>query len=424
SSERCHSGAIYRDGILFSRVSFKLPAITNIEYIETANASHFVVNLPKSLTADIDLSRTQVFTDSNLWAVPIFKAHARYLSKIFPRELFLKSTPAQRLFQLTSFFIFHNVPLAILGQIIPEDEWPLPFLGKGGELELTPWHKIKTNTIYRSPDPLSNKLAHLMDNLLKSGNIPEPLSKWQGHPSLINFSTWGTGGESKIKAAITEFVRWPLGTSHKFAGIHFLSPPWNGNPPLLQEVWNPKENSDLHSINTDVKQIFEQISEDKGDIEVLIEPLFLQRLFEIIGFRRFDLRITNFPSPFSDSFAYGNEALNIRHPTVKALIRLAAKTILLKMSESERGLQYNQLEYLIRDILLGLPGGVGTHNYSEWEKSMSDLWTLANSMKLIDSMEIVKLLPKLDDFVPGSFKSFLDIKVSEGWNESFGNVLE
>ncbi len=423
SSERCHSGTIYRDGILFSRVYFKLPAVTNIEYIETANASHLVVNLPKSLTADIDLSRMQVLTDSNLWAVPIFKAHARYLSKIFPKE-FLKLTPAQRLFQLASFFIFHNVPLTILGQIIPEDEWPLPFLGKGGELKLTLWREIKTNPIYRSPDPLSDKLAHLMDNLFKSCNIPEPLNKWQGPPSLINFSTWGTGGESKIKAAITEFVRWPLGTSHNFAGIRFLSPPWSGNPPLLQEVWNPKENSDLHSINTDMKQIFEQISEDKGDIEVLVEPLFLQRLFEIIGLKGIDLRITNFPSPFNDSFAYGNDALNIRHPTVKTLIRLAAKAILLKMSGDEWGLQYSQLEYLIRDVLLGLPGGVGTHNYSEWEKSMSDLWILAKSMKSIDLMKIETLIPKLEEFVPGSFESFLSIKVRENWNEHFGKILE
>ncbi len=53
---------------------------------------------------------------------------------------------------------------------------------------------------------------------------------------------------------------------------------------------------------------------------------------------------------------------------------------------------------------------------------MRDLWSLANKMQLADQIETDILTPKLEEFVPGSFKRFLSIDVRENWDKPFGEV--
>jgi hypothetical protein len=420
-TESYRGNAIYRDGILIPRASFKLPATTKVEYIHPASACRLVINLPKSRAKDLDLARTQILTDSDQWAAPIFDAHARVLSEKYAQEL-SQLPAAQRLFQLASFMVFHNVSLDRLIQILPQDEWPLPFLSQGGNLVLKLWKEVKNDSISPSPEPLSTKLAGLIKNLLKDGHPPEPLSHWRGPLSLIDFATWGgTEGESKILNAILEFVRFPLGRSHQLGSVGFLSPPWSGDPPLLQEIWFPREHFRIFS-NSDVERILNQIADDLAG--TLIEEFaFQEYLFELFGIKGFRVKIARFPSPFDSYFAYGNEALNLHHRTTQALIYLTAKAVLLGIHKSLPLPQYRVLDYLLKRALLNLPGGVSGQEYSEWASLMNDLWSLANKIHLADKIEIRNLTPKQEEFVPGSLRRFLSVYVRENWDKPFGEVL-
>jgi len=319
--------------------------------------------------------------------------------------------------------VFHNVSLDRLTRIISQDEWPLPFLGQGGNLVLKLWKEVKHGPISQSPEPLSTKLASLIRDLLKDGQPPEPLSCWQGPLSLLDFATWGgTEGESKIITAILEFVRYPLGRSHQFGGIRFLSPPWDGDPPLLQEIWLPREHFQTFS-HDDIERILDQLSKGPKGVHIIEEVAFQECIFELLGIKGSRVMMASFPSPFGGYFAYGNEALNLQHPITQALICLTAKVLLLGIRKSLPISQYRNLEYLLRGVFLGLPGGVVEHKYSEWANIMRDLWSLANKMQLADQIETDSLTPKLEEFVPGSLKRFLSIDVRENWDKPFGEVL-
>lgn len=420
--ERCSCSAIYRDGILLSKASFILPARTKIGYIEPARASRLVVNVPKSRAENVDLARNLVITDSKKWASPIFEAQRRVLANRYSREDFYGLTPAQQLFQLASFMLFHNVSADMLSYIFPRESWPLPFLEQGGRLTFKRWAEVEQDMINRSPEPLSAKLASLIGDILKDGQPPEPLNHWEGPLSIVDFATWGgTVGDSSIISGILEFVRLPLETSHHFGSVRFLSPPWEGFPPLLQEIWHPGR----HSLSEDeIEETLELVAKEPTHAIYAEEELIQRKVFELIGIKHLHLKMVRFPPPFEKSFAYGNVALNLEHPVVKALICLIARLTLPKTQKSFQISQRKQIEYVIRRVFLSLPGGVSGETYEEWKNLTMDLWSLANQMKLTRDLEVDSLTTQFEEFVPGSDKSFLSTKIRERWNKPFGKELE
>jgi len=420
--ERCNCSAIYRDGILLPKASFILPAPTKIGYIEPAKACRLVVNLPKSRAEDVDLARNLVITDSKEWASPIFEAQVHVLASRYSSEEFCRLSPAQQLFQLASIMLFHNVSADGLSHIFPRDSWPLPFLEQGGRLAFKRWAEVKQDVINRSPEPLSTKLAGLIGTILKDGQPPEPLTHWEGLSSVVDFATWGGSvGDSSIISGILEFVRLPLETSHHFGGVRFLSPPWEGPPPLLQEIWHPGRRS---LSQNDIEEILTRIDKNPANAVYAEEEFIQQKLCELIGIKHFDLRMTRFPSPFNKFFAYGNVALNLEHPIVKALISLTVRLILQGMQERSQFPQRKQIQYAFRRVFLGLPGGVSGETYEEWKNLTIDLWSLASQMNLTSDLEVDSLTAQFEEFVPGSHERFLSTKIRERWNKPFGRELK
>lgn len=421
-SERCSCNAIYRDGILLPQASFTLPARTKISYVTPARASKLIVNLPKSRAKNVDLARNLVITDSEEWATPIFEAHGQALARKYSGEDFYRLPPGQQLFHLTSFMLFHNVSTEMLTCIFPQDDWPLPFLEQGGQLSFKRWGEMKQHTINQTPEPLSYILARLMRKILKDEELPKPLMHWSGPPSIIDFATWGGSvGDSSVISGILEFVRLPLGTSHCFGGIRFLSPPWEGSPPLLQEIWCPGRRCLSEG---EIGGIIKQIAEDSAHAVYAEEETIQQKLYELIGIKHSDiLRMTRFPSPFEKAFAYGNVALNLENPMARALICLAARLVAPEIQENYQPMQRKQIQWALRTVFLGLPGGLARNTYQEWKNSATELWSMARQMKLTAGLEVDNPTPQLEDFVPGSHQRFLHIKVQEGWNKPFGQEL-
>ena len=83
--------------------------------------------------------------------------------------------------------------------------------------------------------------------------------------------------------------------------------------------------------------------------------------------------MARFPSPFEKAFAYGNAAINLENPIVKALICLAARSIAAETQTSCPPMQRKQIQYALRTVFLDLPGGVSGKTYEEWKNLTVDL---------------------------------------------------
>jgi hypothetical protein len=413
------SNAIYRDGILLSKASFNFPASTNIEYIESADASQLVINIPKSRTEHLDLARTKVIGSGNSWAGPIFEAHLQCLSRKYFKEL-IDLPPQDRLAQLARFVVFHNVSVNRLWNIFPREYWPLPFLENGGEIQIKLWPEVANSDILVAPEPLTRILNVSMHNLFNNEQSETILANWLGGQCLVDFATWSHTSET-LKA-ILEFVRWPLGTTHQFSGVRFLSPPWKGNPPLLQEVWSPME-VDNEPSNKKIEQILIKAIEYPVGIKGVERVLLFKRMSEFLGMNRYSAKIAQFPKPFDKYFAYENDVINLGHPATQALIRLTAKIILSIKQKQATISNIKNLDYMLHAVFHGMPSHLRSdRTYEDWERDYRDLWHMLKEIKLVDITDIGNP-PTAEEFVPGS-RDFLDIKVRDDWNEPFGDILK
>jgi hypothetical protein len=174
---------------------------------------------------------------------------------------------------------------------------------------------------------------------------------------------------------------------------------------------------------SDIEGILDQISKDPAGVHIIEGIAIQEYIFERLGIRGFRVKVATFPSPFDGYFAYGDEVLNLQHPITQALMCLTAKVVLSGIRKSLPPPQYRSLEYLLNKAFLYLPGGILAHKYSEWASIMRDLWSLANKAHFVDQIETQSLIPKMEEFVLGSLRGFLDVHVRENWDKPFGEVL-
>lgn len=146
-----------------------------------------------------------------------------------------------------------------------------------------------------------------------------------------------------------------------------------------------------------------------------------ESFFEEIGISQSRTRLARFPKPFDKAFAYGNNAMNLDHPIARALLHLIsiafAKEDPWKIAPSE----LEAMRLILRRVIT-LPGAI-LSDYSSWADSTNDLWKIVNRVELASHLGVITLTPTIDQFVPGSTKQFLDVKVDEGWNEPFGLIV-
>jgi hypothetical protein len=147
-----------------------------------------------------------------------------------------------------------------------------------------------------------------------------------------------------------------------------------------------------------------------------------ESFFEAIGIRQFHVRLAKFPKPFQESFAYGNIAMNLNHPIAQALLHLIS---IAYVQEGQWKIPVSELKAmrLILKRIISLPGAI-LSEYSSWADSTNDLWNIANKVGLASHLGIRTLTPTLDQFVPGSTEQFLDVKVNDNWDRSFGDVVK
>lgn len=412
---------VYRDGILVPHVEVRASSLSRHSPI--SHLTSLVVNIPKTRSKGISLARNQIVTDSHEWAGPIFSAHTKALERKYCIQGQRLSQPSRYLFRLASFMIFHGLSMEQLSEVFPRENWPFPFLQTNGRVAFKRYGEITQHQINRSPDPLSHVNTRLMRSLVEDKEIPELYTFWKGPDTLIDdYATWGgSNGDSIILDSLRHLIIDSIEMSHRFDTIIFLSPPWKGSLPLLQEIWVPKKDSDRLPNNL-VESKLDLLSRDPSNIFELEQSCVQESFFEAIGIRQFHMKLARFPKPFETSFAYGNSAMNLNHPIAQALLHLMSVAF---AKEDRWKIPLSELKAmrLILGRVINLPGAI-LSAYSSWADSADDLWKIVNKVGLASHLGVRTLTPTVDQFVPGSTEQFLDVKVHDSWNKPFGELVE
>jgi len=412
---------VYRDGILVPHVEVRASSLSRPSPI--SHLTSLVVNIPKTRSKEISLARNQIVTDSHEWAGPIFSAHTKALERKYCIPGQRLPQPSRYLFRLASFMVFHGLSIEQLSEVFPRENLPLPFLQTNGRVIFKRYGEIIQHPINRSPDPLSHVNTRLMRSLVEDKEIPELYTFWRGPDTLIDdYATWGgSNGDSIILASLRHLIIDFIEMSHRFDNVIFLSPPWKGSLPLLQEIWVPKKDSDRLP-NKLIESKLDLLSRDPSNVFELEQSCVQESFFEAIGIRQIHMRLARFPKPFEESFAYGNSAMNLNHPIAQALLHLMAVAF---AKEDRWKIPLSELKAmrLILGRVINLPGAI-LSEYSSWADSADDLRKIVNKVGLASHLGVKTLTPTIDQFVPGSTEQFLDSKVNDNWNRPFGELVE
>ena len=310
---------VYRDGILLSSAS--QPSRSDETVLPVG--IRMTVNLPKSKAERIDLARTEIIQGDEHWSTPIYNALLRRLNL---NDL-LHLNPSDRLYQLCRLCIVYGFSTGDYWDNFPLEQWPLAVLEKEGGLTISEWQDILGQPINTIPRNL-NYQTLLKNELLGQKQSIGFLKKWAGKQCVIpQPHSYPHTGNSILKPAI-RIIRFPIEESYRTSEIQFLTPPFDGFPPLIQDILIP---ADKKAIRPDANAILERISTRSSEITIAeLRSLQEQNRFSLNWFLSnagnvMD-NIEQFSSNFNYAFAYGFKYFNFSHPITRAMLECYARS--------------------------------------------------------------------------------------------------
>jgi hypothetical protein len=395
SSARALTHAVYRGGILLATASPR--ASLRWRYESALPPPRLVVNIPKSRAPRVDLARSQLLDEDRPWDADVHDAYLRRTVENSLEDL-LTLEPSERLYQLGRICAFHNVHPGGLWQVFPHDRWPVPFLERGGRLAVREWGDVRAEALVLAPKPLRRELARMLaGHWLRQRRYNGPLESWVGEPLVIcPERLYAAASHSTEQAA--RLWPLPLAEGHCLGSIRFVTAPWGGNPPLLEMIQVPVRVS-VDTVLTD--RVLEQAVADPTSLSREQWALLPGQLFRGARLGQMPDAI-DFPPPFEESFAYGGEMLNLRHPAAQSLVRFAAA---LELAERRRALPKDLLGRLDDALQHVLSATTGSHFIFDWDDfsaAMHAVWDLAGDLELDDFGKLGDLLSGPEIFVPRS----------------------
>lgn len=399
SSMHSKAYAIYRDGILLSEASsprFRLHGNRPFES-DSLPIPRIVVNIPKTKSLKVDLARSRILGQSETWDVPICQAYQNHILKTLLKSL-LELDPAERLYHLGRLMAFYNIEPELILEIFPPEKLPLVFLETEGLLSVVEWQEITGDMLYDIPIQISGEYDIFENELEEMG-----ISKWLTHKKYNGFLVQWKG-----KGCIVLDLGWNKGISiqkigilqrslvkkfYRSGAIQFLNPPWDGNPPLLQNILFRKEVSEKGS---EIEPVLEKTKKNPALLNPEERELLINELYGFVRIPKF----IEFPQPFEQFFAYGPMMLNIKHPVTQALLRFAAS---LKLSKIHGTLPKDRIGHL-QDALNEFLGELRyVSDERKTSESLNKLWLLSREAQSFDIGEIDELVISSIDFVPGTY---------------------
>ncbi len=398
SGTRAPAWAVYRDGIIIP--SARPPAVRWRDDFGPHTglpSPTLLVNLRQWRAPRTDLGRTELLDPPERWDAPVYQAHAHRLSEEWTQPL-LRLPASDRYYHMGWLIACHGVGARALWEVFPHSQWPLALLEAGGRLAVAELEHVENGPLYLPPIPGADHFARALSALLFSKWVPEEeyrgfLLGWAGDPCVVCLRA--PQGTAAINGAayLSRFVVEELYSS---AGIRFLTPPWEGEPPLLQAVLGPK-----HEIwYPNPQDVLEKAAGDPTTLDPS-EWAALERSTDEGGFRI--PWVARFPEPFEESFAYGNEVLNLNHHVVQEIIRLVAAARLSMINRSLPEARIGRLQDAFAEAVRALPGRFPRFHREQFSASLLKLWEVASDSTLLaDLVQADDLALVPEEFVPGT----------------------
>lgn len=421
SSKHCATYSVYKDGVLVPNASYPQDFL---EPTERFLKPLLLVNLSMKRGPIIDVSRTSFSAGSGFWDAHIHQTH--FKKKIDDNlEKLLLLDPLERLYQMGHLVAFHRINPSELWKVFPHEYWPIAFLQSEGHIDAFEFGDISGKQIKLFPntivDDFQSELYSLFSRKYNTKDKPEgPLVKWKGDSAvIIDYGSVSYQAAMVLGCAIA-ISGVPIQEHYYVDSGHFTSPPWDGDPSLIQMVLLPKNHMEE---SIDISNLLEKAVRNPN----LLSSYELSLLNENDSrYNTPHLKFVNFSKPFDRLFAYGTRIMNIKHPVAKDLLRLIC---ILRLSKEHKSLsrELGKLEDSISSYY-----EMSTLNFLADEKedtvtnALRYIWQIAKEIKF-DFGEIdEQVIPEPDDFVSGTINLDKDI-YEKIWNKKnfkdFGEPL-
>lgn len=400
SGMRARLEAVYRGGILVpSAGPDALPGSTKPLRTGTGYLPRplVVLNLRERSAGLTNLARSELREPSTGWGDSLYDAHvARLCREWVPRLLELDAT--ERYYQMGWLIACHGVVADSLYKAFPAPQWPIALLRAGEGLCVVEMQEVEDDALYLPPTPgLDGFVSELRRMQLSQWVVGKdyegPLQAWVGDACVVYIRDPHATAAIDGASSISRFVVETLYSDHD---IRFLTPPWEGHPPMLQRVLRPRV--DLPA--SDPADVLERALTDPASLDDSeVDELWLQ--LDEGGLRI--PPVVRFPAPFESSFGYGNEVINLRHPVVADILRIGAAARLSMMKASLSAAEIGRLREAFEDISMSLPGRFRAVPEERFVASLVHLWFLARDLTLVaDLIGAERLASVPREFVPGT----------------------
>lgn len=385
--------AVYKDGILIPQVAPPSKFGSSYShYVSFWNLGiglpnpRLIVNLKKQSGSRLDLARLSVRDDSEHWGTEVFSAFLRHLSevKLKPIE---ELVPIDRLFELAKLMWRYKISADDLWQVFPHEKWPIVCLEPGGSLRVYEWPEVCSGVLFQSPNEIYLELSSVFEHTwTKRSQYTGPLSQWVGDRCLTS-----TSGYSYPINKISNICETPVMKTYSISAIRFLNPPWQGDPPIVQEVMTHAV-EDRKELNTE--------SILRGDRRKS-RRFRVRECDAILNANYYSFpRVFEFPAPFEQHFAYGKRFLNANHPATQALVWLVGERVLAERDKMVCEAAMGRFDDALRAWLSKWKAE--QFSTREWSRGLREVCRLAREMGLPNVERVLDNIPQKMDFVPGT----------------------
>jgi hypothetical protein len=394
SSLRHVNYAIFTNGILLR--DEKSPFMLIDDYHNQRLPLCFLnVNILKRGSKEINLARTNLLEDEARWSTQLTNALINFFltTEIPP---LLEKNMADRFHEIGRLLLTYPIDTQEVALKIPRSQIPIVMLEKNGKLKFSDIRNITTDAIYSIPEKLIEEIIDLISaKIVYKKKYTGILNEWCG---ISCYGTELTSYEPFTIPSINisfDFSGLILKKDYECSELIFVYPPKDQDPPLIQKIFRKIKNK---REETTIESILETASLNPQ----LLTPHEISLINESKK-REYLLRIPevyNFQGSLSDYFAFGWEALNLKHPITQKIIQIFVKSRLNLLTESDSIIfgKINDQIAALRDISYR-----SNIRDEDARKILNRILELSAQLKIISDKDLKKLSSIKKIFIPYSF---------------------
>jgi hypothetical protein len=340
---------IYLDGILLSNAAAPDKLFGGSRYYIDESFSEIsdwfvrpfiIINFRKKALKRIDLSRTEIIeaTERTHWE-DVIREHFDLYTTSQALQLIERLSVDQKMLTIANLILFGRVRTRELLSAVTIDKWPVPVIGRGGELKIIEWESLKDKIVYLEPVYFSNFQKKLIEKYQGIKASKYWYDNWNSEEFLLMNSADRYNNSTSAQCSLILMLHSiVLSKTHTFRSYRFLKSHWEDGPPFIQGVWEPtpsveinppSEASWIEAAETAVKN-FSSLSCNEFLNIVDALNFFGESFYDEFHFPQ----LGGFERPFDSKFSYGFEILNFHNPLVKNILRL----ILITAVREKKGL--------------------------------------------------------------------------------------